>query len=469
VKSRDQVVKAVETETQGANTDETEVENSQLGALNAIDSSLFGLIKTLLSVKTLPHLLALVIASVLLYALADGQAGMAAVGFTSLSFGYAATAVLSNFEGVRSWTHLKKWGEERPPLMKRLLWSARILALPYGTAGVFSIAFILFTSENASTFLALALAGLFVVWAVAQGRSFAGWASAIAARKIPPSSPKNGNGYLPLTLLALIVIGFGMICITAYASIQSPSAWIMPPVGDLAIFTTLSLGAFVLMNTMTWSKRRIAMADKALRRFHFRWSLLIHLFVTWHILTVYRHAAMSPGDLEVYIEEIALMVFTVFMGIWALTSRGFGSELKLLNTDNALPWGLAFGYAYAGSVAMISSVVDDFQSVMMIGHIIAALTGISMHRSVMRKVLVRHDENEEIQRIVSTIEPAENLADTNQKDTHKAGSSSPNGSSKVSTNNAEEWGGALDTDWEEPKDIGLKAEVEWEDVINIED
>ena len=33
----------------------------------------------------------------------------------------------------------------------------------------------------------------------------------------------------------------------------------------------------------------------------------------------------------------------------------------------------------------------------------------------------------------------------------------------------EDWDGALDNDWETPKDIGIKAEVEWEDVINIED
>ena len=207
------------------------------------------------------------------------------------------------------------------------------------------------------------------------------------------------------------------------------------------------------------------MADKALRRFHFRWSLLIHLFVTWHLLTVYRHAAMNPGAIEVYIEEIALMVFTVFMGIWSLTSRGFGSDLKLLNTNNALPWGLAFGYAYAGSVAMISSVVDDFQTVMMLGHIIAATTGIAMHRSVLAKLLVRHNEEQEIQKIVEHVEPL------HTKD--EAANPKLQATSRVSEagNQIEEedWDGALDNDWETPKDIGIKAEVEWDDVINIED
>jgi hypothetical protein len=175
---------------------------------------------------------------------------------------------------------------------------------------------------------------------------------------------------------------------------------------------------------------------------------------------VYRHAAMNPGTIEVYIEEVALMIFTVFMGIWSLTSRGFGSELKLLNSDNALPWGLAFGYAYAGSVAMISSVVEDFQTVMMLGHVIASLTGIMMHRSVLKNLLVRHDETIEIQRLVKDIEPA---TDPEQATTANEIEPSP------APANQEDWDGDLNKDWDAPKDIGLEAEVEWEDVITIED
>ena len=442
-----------------------ESDADRLSELAAVDASLWGLLATLLSFKTMPHLLGLVIISTFLYALADGDAGLAAVGFTSIALGYCATAILSNIVGIRSWTQLQPWGEERPPLFKRLLLSTRILALPFSLALILAISFFVLTSEGAATWLALGLAGLFVLWAIAQGRSFAGWASSIAARKSPASTPKSGQGFIGLLTLAIIVLVFGAVCITAYASFHAPSLIVQPQTIDIAVFTAVSLAAFGLMNGLTWSNRKIAMADKALRRFHFRWSLLIHLFVTWHLLTVYRHAAMNPGAIEVYIEEIALMVFTVFMGIWSLTSRGFGSDLKLLNTNNALPWGLAFGYAYAGSVAMISSVVDDFQTVMMLGHIIAATTGIAMHRSVLAKLLVRHNEEQEIQKIVEHVEPL------HTKD--EAANPKLQATSRVSEagNQIEEedWDGALDNDWETPKDIGIKAEVEWDDVINIED
>ena len=442
-----------------------ESDADRLSELAGVDASLWGLLRTLLSFKTIPHLLGLVIISTFLYAVADGDAGFAAVGFTSIALGYCATAILSNIEGIRLWTQLQPWGDERPPFLKRILLSTRILTLPFSLALIFAIAFFALTSEGAATWLALGLAGLFVLWAVAQGRSFAGWASSIAARKSPASAPKSGQGFTGLLTLAVIVLVFGAVCITAYASFHSPSLFIQPQTVDIAVFTAASLATFGLMNGLTWSDRKIAMADKALRRFHFRWSLLIHLFVTWHLLTVYRHAAMNPGAIEVYIEEIALMVFTVFMGIWSLTSRGFGSELKLLNTNNALPWGLAFGYAYAGSVAMISSVVDDFQTVMMLGHIIAAITGIAMHRSVLAKLLVRHDEEQEIQTIVEHLEPLHNKDEASKTQTqHVSGQTQKGNQTKE-----EDWEGALDNDWETPKDGGIKAEVEWEDVIDIED
>jgi len=177
---------------------------------------------------------------------------------------------------------------------------------------------------------------------------------------------------------------------------------------------------------------------------------------------VYRHAVLGTDPLEVYIEEIALMIFTVFMGIWSLTSRGVGSELKLLNQDNALPWGLAFGYAYAGSVAMISAVVGDLQQVMALGHIIAASTGIYMHRMVLSKVLQRHDTSLEIQRIVGEVQPRSDAEDGSGAAT----STLPDSQTSLQ---GEDWSGELDEQWEQPKDIGIQADVEWEDVINIDD
>ena len=96
--------------------------------------------------------------------------------------------------------------------------------------------------------------------------------------------------------------------------------------------------------------------------------------ITWHLLTVWRHQFITPNTAVLVAEEFLLMMFTVLMAIWGLTSRSFRSPLKLVNLNNALPMGLAFGYAYAGSVAMLTTVLDDLRAVMMAGHLVVALT-----------------------------------------------------------------------------------------------
>jgi hypothetical protein len=83
-----------------------------------------------------------------------------------------------------------------------------------------------------------------------------------------------------------------------------------------------------------------------------------------------------------------------------------------------------------------------------------------MHRSVLKNLLVRHDETIEIQRLVKDIEPA-----TGPEQATTAHEIEPS----PTPANQEDWDGDLNKDWDAPKDIGLEAEVEWEDVITIED
>ena len=73
---------------------------------------------------------------------------------------------------------------------------------------------------------------------------------------------------------------------------------------------------------------------------------------------------MDLNHIQIFFEELSLMIFTVFIAIWSMTNKGFKSKLKLIDENNALFWGLAFGYAYAGSVAMLSNVFDNIETVM---------------------------------------------------------------------------------------------------------
>ena len=171
---------------------------------------------------------------------------MAAVAFASLAIGYSVTAMLSSIERIRSWTHLSEWGEERPNALKRLAFSFRILILPYSVAAVFFLLFIILTSESAPDVLALIMASLFVVWAVAQGRSFGAWASAQSAKGTPKSASTSGQGYIGLAVLALGVVGFSGsgnhgVCIDSQANRYRPR----PTSGPVSFHRTLIAGLWV--------------------------------------------------------------------------------------------------------------------------------------------------------------------------------------------------------------------------------
>ena len=68
--------------------------------------------------------------------------------------------------------------------------------------------------------------------------------------------------------------------------------------------------------------------------------------------------------------------------------------------------GLAFGYAYAGSVAMLTGVLDDVRTVMMAGHAVVLCTLLWMQRSVLIRALGQHDAAVTIRRAVDAAAPS---------------------------------------------------------------
>ena len=72
------------------------------------DVSMFGLLKTLLSSSTMPHIILILLLSVIFYITAriDSLTVFSAMAFTSLSASYIITAMLSNNRRVRDWITL---------------------------------------------------------------------------------------------------------------------------------------------------------------------------------------------------------------------------------------------------------------------------------------------------------------------------------------------------------------------------
>jgi|TARA_B100000003_G_scaffold103976_1_gene93140 hypothetical protein len=173
---------------------------------------------------------------------------------------------------------------------------------------------------------------------------------------------------------------------------------------------------------------------------------------------------MNPSVFQVFIEEIALMIFTVFVAIWSMTSKGYKSKFKLITEQNALTWGLAFGYAYAGSVAMLTTFFDDIKIVMSIGHAVVIITVFYVHKLVLGNIIDKDNTSVDVSRIVEESELSTNTEDTEIEIIQTKFKSD----STQNLESEEVWQEDDDVDWNKEQEQVQIDNVEWDETIDID-
>ena len=443
--------------------------NEELESLKTTETSLWRLFKTLLSPKTMPHIVMISVLSILLHFMssADSLTNFSAVAFIGLSVGYSITAIGSKNERIRAWTVSESVSDvSSDNIFISFFKKFKICLFPL-TIATFSIV-VLYTifGENgiipqAYELIPLFLGSLFVIWAIIQGISFSTWASSLSAKK------SINEGRIPSLKFSTAVNGsilmmFSTIIVGIFQYFKKSSTSVVDVVIDNWIYLGLVLVTFSSTTIWTWNVRKLSNNYKSLDSFSNRWTLICHLFLSWHILTVWRQNFMSPNPVEIFIEEILLMIFTVFMAIWSLTSKGYATKFKLLNEENSLPWGLAFGYAYAGSVAMLTNVFDEITTVMTIGHIIVILTVIYVHRKVLTNVLSKHDDEIIVKRLAEK-STFDNQTDSDGSDVIKEQNENNDAKTSIEPEESESWQEDEDVDWEKKSEGNtISEDVEWE-------
>ena len=467
-----------------ADAETASLEPTKLEHLQQEDASILALLRILLSVSTLPHVVTIIVlSSVLQFATVNGLEAMSAMGFVALAGGYFLTGLLAGRPTVDRWIRLtEREGDERSTL-SRMLGSFRICIFPLVMSVlVFASLLVLFGEQGVvadlTTVLPWALSSCFVVWAIVQGRGFGRWLSSVSASKLPGSDARDPGLSSRSTVVSFtLLMGLTVVLLYGFESFADSSTGFVGALLGNFIFLVIVSAVFALSWRRSRGARLRASSREDFHRFGGRWLFLSQLMITWHLLTVWRHQFITPNTAVLVAEEFLLMMFTVLMAIWGLTSRSFRSPLKLVNLNNALPMGLAFGYAYAGSVAMLTTVLDDIRAVMMAGHLVVALTFFWMQPRVLDQTMGQTATEEHIKRVV---EEAVAAPDTTISETQPAA-----GAPQVEQGEAKDpaeapgdlvgddvpAGGAEDigeeVEWKEP-DV-LASEVEWDDEIELLD
>lgn len=373
--------------------------------------SLRVLIKSLLRKETRPHIFLILILAVPLHIVSADKslAKITSMVYLSLALSYLLVALLSNRESFRKLVIADSQIDQlQQKKIQGIKVYPRILATPLIIAvGLFFVMRSFFGGDTSfefiGDFLPQALASLFLLWAIAQSRSFRTTAiSFLESRSDKFSTVKKANtsaGYF-LVLTSVTILGIALLFL--FRSIESNFEMNFMSVMLRDWVFLVGLDLICVVSIVSTRDLISGFENDISKKISMRWILFCNLFVMWHAMTIYRKMVIdSTTGIGSLIEEVILMLFTVILAIWALTSSQTKSDFPVINKNNAIFVGISFGFAYAGSVAMLTSALDGIIEVISAGHAIAAISLLILQRSTIKRLLADQRSESRIQELVS--------------------------------------------------------------------
>lgn len=408
------------------------------------------LIRNMLSPRTLPHIIMIALISIILLFLVDSQEVLVAMSFISMAISYVLIAILSNSKIIQNLTKLPEEKGDSQWLV-RLFFSFRITIVPILIATIIVGILWSFTGGYDNVWISPLLASLFIVWSIAQAASFrtgiVEWlANGLGDAKLHTYQEKisTASQIVVVQIFALVILWIGQIVS------QSENTTLQDAlIGGIAfIVASVLLQAATLW--LTRDEREASGNEKGMAAFSFKWMIVAQLFITWHAFSIYRRIAMSPSEVSTIIEEGFLMAFTVIFAVWSLTSYTVRDGKRLISENASLPLGISFGYAYAGSVAMLTGTFDNLKEVMIFGHILTICAMMLLLRPTLRTSRMTSEMFLNAKSIdISKVNIEENK-DKNNDD---------NPASEDETE--EKWQEDREIDWE--KGIDISEDTDWDD------
>lgn len=406
------------------------------------------LIRNMLSPRTLPHIIMIAVISSILLFLVSTQEVLVAMSFISLSISYVVVSMLSNNSMIQSLTKLPEEKGDSQWIV-RFLFSFRITIVPILIAAVIVGLLWSLTGGNDNGWISPALASLFIVWSIAQAASFrtgmVEWlANGLGDAKLHTYQEKisTASQVVVVQVFALVILWLGQI-ISQAEKMKLQDALL----GGIAfIIVSVILQAITLW--LTRSEREASGNEKGMAAFSFKWMIVAQLFITWHAFSIYRRTAMSPSDLSTIIEEGLLMAFTVIFAVWSLTTYTVRDGKRLISEHASLPLGISFGYAYAGSVAMLTGTFDSLKEVMIFGHVLSICAMMLLLRPTLRTSRMTSE----------MFLKAINVDITMPEETEEV---EPEQDEDSEDDNSETEGETVDEEWQED------GEIDWEKGVDI--
>jgi len=326
--------------------------------------------------STLPHFLLLLVISGFLYSMMQsdfGELGYKGSSiFLSITMSYCLAALFFATSYGNKYFMIEDKG------MGILTGKYWILALKAIMPIILISSFLLiilnaiFSEESIDYFMS----SLFILMSVGQGISIAsGGVIYYGKKKIEKrSSYSNNNAIFRMIFIVFIFIpliwwfGYGADNILS-KSLKINFWW---------IFFAFTIGMISYCIDRYTSNTRMelntngAKGDKLM-------TLMI-LTISWHLLSSWRRNPyiVESTDALMIFEEAILMIITILLTVSAMVKKGKKRGWKIFEAQSALFWGVAFGYAYAGSISSLTSLSERLTESSLLqttalGHLLTAL------------------------------------------------------------------------------------------------
>ncbi|DAC61504.1 MAG TPA: hypothetical protein D7I10_06005 [Candidatus Poseidoniales archaeon] len=360
-------------------------------------------VKNLLDPSTLPHVILIGVAGFILYMISssgsDSLFALGIAGFIGLSVGYALTAWMQEMNVIHKFSHFQPLPEKTSLLEKILLYFIRIFSAWISPLMLGLIPFTLISlyltsdsGKDQAVYWGIAIAGMFVVWSFAQGRALStSLRIFVQGRAVKIASIERNSKRFTSTSIHMTIIGV-FAAVTYWILVSGANSTEDMSFIDMLGAILFALVAVAIQALLFWRTTDGRIADsrrKDTAAFGFAWGLFMQLFVTWHLLSALRRFMFEDWGLFLILEEFILMIITVIAAIWSLAKGAHQRGFKMFNEKNAVFWGLSFGMAYSGSIAMISVLGSKLtegaigtlgvSTTIGIGHLITAFTMLMIH------------------------------------------------------------------------------------------
>ena len=345
--------------------------------------------------STLPHFILLLLNASILYLLMKSNYGL--IGskgssiFFSLAISYCAAAYIYTTEfGIK----ILKIEDNGMGIFTTKYWFLAVKAvipMVFMSFILMGIINIIFTESEIDYFMS----SLFIVMSIGQGISIITGGIIYYDRKGINRTSNNTENYRIIRVVFIIIIFIPLIWWFGYGAENALDKSLVINLLWIIYAITIGLVAYLLDRFTSNARNKLglngAKADKFL--------LLMIIIISWHLLSAWRRnpILVESTDLLMLFEEGALMLVTILLTVTALVKKGKKRGWKIFEGQSAIFWGVAFGYAYSGSISSLTILSEKLTESSLlqttaIGHLLTAFVIIIILPSSIKKFMIYEEE-----------------------------------------------------------------------------